>query len=336
MTSNTASYKRKIEKCIEILPPINQINYIKALSPYKFSLEIYVPKNLLNKREINDKNYLRNKLVQFDDNYEGEKSILNQIKKNTDQFSKQYKLVTNICNDRKNQFSNKNRSYQEEITEIYKMKGYSQKDIELNENIFNPSLLLEIDNNFDMVCEVENSEGIEEDKNFMQNVQGYIKQKTKKGSNLSMGSGNEILDGSSKSKSIDLSKVTLRQMKSDNKKIWRENKKISKYIRDIHPVKTEPNVNSKKRYKYLNKKKVEKIKVDGIFVSSKGMLRSAKQRIVVSGLINNTQSRNQNTKVKEMKTMPEKSKEDEVVYERKRIKSLYGLYNDILKKKMFM
>ena len=96
-------------------------------------------------------------------------------------------------------------------------------------------------------------------------------------------------------------------------------------------MKTEPNVNSKKRYKYLNKKKVEKIKVDGIFVSSKGMLRSAKQRIVVSGLINNTQSRNQNTKVKEMKTMPEKSKEDEVVYERKRIKSLYGLYNDILK-----
>ena len=65
MTSNTVSYKRKIEKCIEILPPINQINYIKALSPYKFSLEIYVPKNLLNKREINDKNYLRNKLVQL-------------------------------------------------------------------------------------------------------------------------------------------------------------------------------------------------------------------------------------------------------------------------------
>ena len=56
------------------------------------------------------------------------------------------------------------------------------------------------------------------------------------------------------------------------------------------------------------------------------MLRSAKQRVVVSGLINK-----QNTKVKEMKTMPEKSKEDEVVYERKRIKSLYGLYNDILK-----
>ena len=36
MTSNTVSYKRKIEKCIEILPSINQINYIKALSPYKF------------------------------------------------------------------------------------------------------------------------------------------------------------------------------------------------------------------------------------------------------------------------------------------------------------
>ena len=182
MTSNTVSYKRKIKKCIEILPPINQINYIKALSPYKFSLEIYVPKNLLNKREINDKNYLRNKLVQFDDNYKGEKAMLNQIKKDTDQFSKQYKLVTNLGDNNKNQLSNKNRSYQEEITEIYKMKGYSQKDIELNDNIFNPSLLLEVDNNFDMVCEVENFQGIEEDRHFMQNVQGYIKQKTKKGS----------------------------------------------------------------------------------------------------------------------------------------------------------
>ena len=108
MTSNTASYKRKIEKAIEILPPINQIKYKKALSPHKFSLEIYVPKNLLNKREINDKNYLRNKLVQFNDNYKDEKTMLNQLKKDTDQFSKQYQLVTNMGDDNKNQVSNKN------------------------------------------------------------------------------------------------------------------------------------------------------------------------------------------------------------------------------------
>ena len=43
-----------------------------------------------------------------------------------------------------------------------------------------------------------------------------------------MGSEKEILNRSLElqSKSIDLSKVTLRQMKSDNKKIWKENKKL--------------------------------------------------------------------------------------------------------------
>ena len=364
MTSNTASYKKRLYDTVENLPPIYHAAFKKALMPHKFNLEIYVPKNLLNKKEISDKNYLRNKLVQFNDNFKEEKAILNQLKKETQQFSRQYKLVTQNNTfdgtDKNNSNKstqgppniNKNSSYQEEIMEIYKLKGYNERDIKLNENVFNPSLLLELDSNYDLVCELENEQNIKEDQMFMENAQKYLKVKLRnqrdafsfQRSQSLRTEPTRVIYPNSQNLSIEeveLPPISLNQLKRENTKLIEDIKLTNKSIDEVHAlnglVNGDINRNDKIKglMKMKKKKKKDKIKVDGIFVSSKGMLRSAKHRIITNRVNEKNKKDNSKMKITKSTNIPQphfhkdREKEEEVNYEKKKAESLNNLYNNI-------
>lgn len=365
MTSNTASYKKRLYDTVENLPPIYQAAFKKALMPHKFNLEIYVPKNLLNKKEISDKNYLRNKLVQFNDNFKEEKAILTQLKKETEQFSRQYKLVTQSNTfdeaDKSNNnkvtqvppINNKNSSYEDEILEIYKLKGYNERDIKLNENVFNPSLLLELDSNYDLVCELENEKNIKDDQMFMENIEKYLKVKLRNQRDAFSFQRQQTLrteptrviypnNQNLSLEEIELPPISLKELKRENTKLIKDIKLTNKSIDEVHAIQglvAGDNNNDKiKGYmKTRKKKKKDKIKVDGIFLSSKGMLRSAKNRIIPNKV--NEKNKKEKSKIKITKStdIPQphihqiSEKQKEVNYEKKKTESLYNLYNNITK-----
>lgn len=330
MTSNSISYRKKLYHVVENLPPIYQANFKRALSPHKFNLEIYVPKNLKNKHEVSDKNYLRNKLVQFNDNFKEEKAVLSQLKKETQQFSHQYKLVTqNNTFDNDNPVNNKTSQYQQEIMELYKKRGYNEKAIAINENIFNPSLMLELDSNYDIVCEIETEQGLKEDKKFMENMTHILSDKNKKQSVTNRTERNSSFNRQSSSitdyDDLYYANIPIKQIKKENRLLRKDILLTNKSLGDIKPLKalwTEPN----KEIIPIPKNKIDKIKVDGIFLSSKGMLRSAKNRVEMNG--------DKETKIKKKRKSPVKIKKaykDDKEIQKEKVQSLYNLYTSITK-----
>ena len=299
-------YKICLNNAVERLPKSLYRSFKHALSPHKFSLELYVPKNLLDQHKVEGGNYLRNKLVTFNDNYNQEKEILYHMKKESDEFSRQYQLVTQnptyddikrnskqtLTQNSNNAFvlqtqpnEMKRSKYFNELLEKYKMLGYNEEEITLSDNIFKPSLLLDNSSNYDRTCEMEKKEDLNEDKCFLSNFQLYLNNRkgipmnkglTRTNSPLNTIHGYNHNDSKFKhfrfnSMNTGLSLPMLNEITNGNNRLQNDIQLTKKTLDDCLMKDKEGNDNEK------GDKRGKTILVDGVFLSSKGMLRSAQK-----------------------------------------------------------
>ena len=277
-------YKEKINHTISYLPDEDKNSFKKALKYYKFDKEVYIPQTMsLNKKEYKKKNYLLNTIVNFNNKLQLGKNYITSLKKQTDKFSKQYKLV-----EKQNEANQK--AFFQGINYIYKIRGYSDRNISYsrNENIFDPSLLLEEQNKFNFVCKTENPIEIKQDTKYLEKFHSILrdkKGKTKeeeeeelekkninKSVNLSLKRKDSSLIGDDYTNAMENVKKQIMEEIRIKNMTFKELKKINNNLKN-EIMETEASImNIDNEYK--NKKRYN----EDLFLSSKGMLRSAKNR----------------------------------------------------------
>ena len=277
-------YKEKINHTISYLPDEDKNSFKKALKYYKFDKEVYIPQTMsLNKKEYKKKNYLLNTIVNFNNKLQLGKNYITSLKKQTDKFTRQYKLV-----EKQNE-SNQKEVFQG-INYIYKIRGYNEKNITYskNENIFDPSLLLEEQNKFNFVCKTENPIEIKQDTQYLEKFHNILrdkKGKTKeeeeeelekkninKSVNLSLKRKDSSLIGDDYTNAMENVKKQIMEEIRIKNMTFKELKKINNNLKN-EIMETEASImNIDNEYK--NKKRYN----EDLFLSSKGMLRSAKNR----------------------------------------------------------
>ena len=277
-------YKEKINHTISYLPDEDKNSFKKALKYYKFDKEVYIPQTMsLNKKEYKKKNYLLNTIVNFNNKLQLGKNYITSLKKQTDKFTRQYKLV-----EKQNE-SNQKEVFQG-INYIYKIRGYNEKNITYskNENIFDPSLLLEEQNKFNIICKTENPIEIKQDTQYLEKFHNILrdkKGKTKeeeeeelekkninKSVNLSLKRKDSSLIGDDYTNAMENVKKQIMEEIRIKNMTFKELKKINNNLKN-EIMETEASImNIDNEYK--NKKRYN----EDLFLSSKGMLRSAKNR----------------------------------------------------------
>ena len=277
-------YKEKINHTISYLPDEDKNSFKKALKYYKFDKEVYIPQTMsLNKKEYKKKNYLLNTIVNFNNKLQLGKNYITSLKKQTDKFSKQYKLV-----EKQNEANQK--AFFQGINYIYKIRGYSDRNISYsrNENIFDPSLLLEEQNKFNFVCKTENPIEIKHDTIYLEKFHSILrdkKGKTKeeeeeelekkninKSVNLSLKRKDSSLIGDDYTNAMENVKKQIMEEIRIKNMTFSELKRINNNLKN-EIMETEASLmNIDDEYK--NKKRYN----EDVFLSSKGMLRSAKNR----------------------------------------------------------
>ena len=205
---------------------------------------------------------------------------------------------------------------------MYKLKGYDDKEIMLNENIFNPSLLLEEESNYDSLCKLETKKDLKEDQNFMNNFQQYLGNRGRSScfqtssmatrfnqSSKKIGRKSSMASVTSIEEETDpYIEMSARQIEDQNKLLLHEIRMTESSLNatDYNSIKNSPN---KKKMEIKLSKPASKKVVDGLFLSSKGMIRSAKNRKKNSPIHYKTQ---ESTKVPEIveSTSKEKTQEE--------------------------
>ena len=276
-------YEEKINHTISYLPDEDKNSFKKALKYYKFDKEVYIPQTMtLSKKEYKKKNYLLNTIVNFNNKLQLGKNYITSLKKQTDKFTKQYKLV-----EKQNEANQK--EFFQGINYIYKIRGYSDRNISYsrNENIFDPSLLLEEQNKFNFVCKTENPIEIKQDTKYLEKFHSILRDKKGK----TKEEEEEELEKKNVNKSVTFSKRKDSSLIGDDYTNAMENvkKQIMEEIRIKNMTFSELkriNNNLKNEImeteaslmniddEYKNKKRYN----EDVFLSSKGMLRSAKIR----------------------------------------------------------
>ena len=136
------SSQKKIENEIGSMTKKNRNEFRDALNKYSFDSEVFIPKSIsINKNEYKQKNYLLNNLVSFECKSQERKKIVEPLRKETDRFTKQYKLI-------KDENEEHQKHYLKNLENYYQDIGYNVNSIEYKntENIFSPSSVL--DHNF--------------------------------------------------------------------------------------------------------------------------------------------------------------------------------------------
>ena len=170
---DTIPYKMKINNTIDYLDKDKRNSFKKALIYHKFDEEVYIPQTMsINKIEYKNKNYLLNKLVKFNSDLYKENQILNKIQKENEKFTRQYQLVKSENEAVQNE-------YLKRIEEVYKIKGYNPKLITYigNENMFDPSVLLEEEEKYPLTVKIENKTDIHRDMKYLYKFEELLKEK---------------------------------------------------------------------------------------------------------------------------------------------------------------
>ena len=279
------SYHERLDSCINNLPQNLHKNFHLAISPYKFDKEIYIPKNLsVNKVEYQNKNYLLNSLVNFNNRYQNQKKYMSELKKETDKFSHQYELVKS--DNEKNKHN-----YLANVQEMYKIKGYNMKDLlySRSENIFNPSLLLESDNKLDIICKTENNDEIKKENKYLEHFQKILKNKSynkndndekennddnnndKTNLNSPKKQSNSIIPDSYADAMEKVKQKIMEEIRTQNMSLGalkKINRDLKKEIINTQNSIIDCNEEYKNKHLYIEE----------TFLSSKGMIRSGKRR----------------------------------------------------------
>ena len=132
--------RKKVENEISSMTKETRDEFRDALNKYSFDTEVFIPKTLsINKNEYKNKNYLINNLVHYEKKSTERKRIVEPLKKETNRFTKQYKLI-------KEENEEHQQDYLKSLENFYSNIGYNQKSLDkMNENIFMPSTALDHD-----------------------------------------------------------------------------------------------------------------------------------------------------------------------------------------------
>ena len=314
----------KLSYALKGLPVKEQKAFSKALLPHNFNLEMYVPKNFNNKRAvITDKNCLRNKLVEFNDMYKAERNVLDQLKKETTEFSKNYKVVN--YKEPGKEISQRLELYGELISK-YKEQGYNEKNLFPKENIFEPSILLKDEGTFENVYLLSNIDDFKGDANYIQNVNSYIASKkntkdfTKKSKSArNMNDEESDLFEMSINKSVALPKLSNKKMMmKTNRDLRHEIRNTEKLINVTQSTNFDmTNQTSSMHFQTFASTHSKRMVTEDIFLSSKGMKRSAQKRKGKSP---------QRIRKRVLALSPEKKKEEMIISQKRKIRDLNTVY----------
>jgi hypothetical protein len=133
--------RKKIKNEIESMPHEKRNTFREALNKYNFGFEVFIPNTLrVSKKEYKKKNYLLNTLISFEGKLREQKELVGPLKKETNRFSKQYKLIHK-------ENTGHQRDYIKKLQDYYENIGYSRSGIEYKgtDNIFSPSSILDQD-----------------------------------------------------------------------------------------------------------------------------------------------------------------------------------------------
>ncbi len=282
-------YSEKITNTINYLEDDKKNFFKKSLKRYKFDQEVYIPDSMsINKSEYKNKNYLLNRLVKFNKSYQIKKDNLNKIQIENDKFTKQYELVKSKNESAQNAYLN-------EIQEIYKIKGYDAKTITYNkkENIFNPSILIEENEKFPIICRVSAIPDIKKDISYLGKFEKTLKDRRgksveeegKKKEKLSkqIHSEKNVKFKDERRESTLINDEYAQQMENIKKKIMEELKIKNLTLKQLKVMNLNLQKNIRETEKIIKSidddyTKKKKYVVEDIFLSSKGMMRSAKKR----------------------------------------------------------
>jgi hypothetical protein len=284
------TYKEKLNSTIDYLTEDKRSPFKKALKEHKFDSEVYIPQTMtINKAEYRKKNYLLNRLVKFNYDYYIKKQNLDKMQKENDKFTRQYTLV-------KNENEGVRNAYIHDIEEVYKLKGFNPKNVTYakDENVFDPSLLLEEKEKYPMTCKIEDKIDIKRDIAYLDKFEKLIKEMKgkskeeeeeeleKKNNNLAK----SVTFNTDKRDSIFVDEYA-NAMENVKKKIMEELRIKNMSLRQLKQMnfnlmneikQTQDSLKNINNDEFYDNKKKKKYIVEDVFLSSKGMLRSAKKR----------------------------------------------------------
>ena len=212
---------KRVKSELDTIPKENRQTFRQALDKHSFDAEVFIPSSMrITNNEYKNKNYLLNNLVSFENKMRKQQQLVEPIKKETNRFSKQYKLI-------KEENIGHQKDYVKNIEKFYENKGYSRSGIQFkhNENIFSPSAILDHDFGINIEEDVYKYSNKEYKKDY-QKDQGLIK-KWRKGVK-------ETKDNKNRARSkeleeeTDIKRATLLDKEINDKEVEEELLKIEK------------------------------------------------------------------------------------------------------------
>ena len=168
-------FSPELERAILKLPYNTQRNFRNALKPHLFISEQFVPTKYEAKKVESNKDIMRNKLIDFQNNLKNKKLFLSQISKETKTFSKGYKGVA-IDNNVSKQIKRDKILYQD-LLKRYKDQGYDTNKLfsDTNNNLFTKSIFLENNNNYENTLNITGKkEGLQLEQ-YLEKVDNILK-----------------------------------------------------------------------------------------------------------------------------------------------------------------
>ena len=310
------SYKSKLFYAIDQLPPIYQSSFKEAIKPHKAINEVFVPKSTSNAKPIiknneDEEGYFRNRIIKFNEHFNSEMNILSQLKSDSDKFSRQYVLVNKSSRESLN--SKKDDSYLDYLYEVYKKNGYKEDEILVNENVFKPSLMIDPDTKYNSILCLMSSDDYYSDGKFMKKLNKFIHLNNGGlASNRMMTMLDEPLRRGS-TKKIEFK--SYKEMQRESNLLKREIKRAKRNLREFE--RSNQTFSWEGRKKSINEKEEEandnskKKILDDVFLSSKGMIRSAKPKQKRDDQDEAPSQRRRNKRIRKVELSEEISKTEE-------------------------
>ena len=162
--------KQRLELPLNNLPFHTQQNFRIALKKKQKISEQFIPKNIQDKKKLKTKDKIMlNTLINFHKDYNKKKKTINDIIKDTTNFSKSYFEIKKL-KDKKQ----KEKLFFKDLLNKYYNKGYNIKDLYVEDNLFNESLL--IHKNYENIFKVnEGNKEYQNSKNYLKKLDYMIK-----------------------------------------------------------------------------------------------------------------------------------------------------------------
>ena len=170
--------KKKLELTLQNLPLNTQRNFRIALEHKKLTPETFIPKHFDEKKIKTKFNIMRNTIVDFQQGYNIRKKLLNQLKRDTTEFSKGYFAISQLRDDKKKRETEQ--LIYEDLINKYSEKNYQTKNLYINDNLFDKSILLQNNKYENVLILDQNNKEFNQSKQYMYKLQDLLNTDKKK------------------------------------------------------------------------------------------------------------------------------------------------------------